>query len=112
MPWQNTPEDRRRSSETYGDPVYLRNRAQARKRARNYCEGCEHRHSRLQCDHVIPCSQGGTHDLANLRMLCTGKGSCQCHESKTAGEGGGYRRTRNAPAVAVTDPAPRPVTRW
>jgi 5-methylcytosine-specific restriction endonuclease McrA len=107
VPWQNTPEDRRRSSETYGDPVYLRNREDARRRAGGYCEQCTHRHPRLQCDHVIPLSQGGTHDPSNLRMLCVGKGSCRCHEHKTAAEGNTAKVAGPPP-----DPAPRPVTRW
>jgi 5-methylcytosine-specific restriction endonuclease McrA len=111
MPWVNDREARRRSAETYGDPVYLRNREEARRRARGYCEECGHRHPRLQCDHVIPRSQGGTHDLANLRMLCVGNRSCKCHEQKTATEGGGFRSRRGAPG-APADPAPRPVTKW
>jgi 5-methylcytosine-specific restriction endonuclease McrA len=109
MPWANTPEDRRRSSETYGDPVYLSNRDEARRRARGFCEECGHRHSRLECDHVIPRSQGGTHDLSNLRMTCKGPGSCKCHERKSAAEGHAARR---AVPAQPPDPLPRPVTRW
>ena len=108
MAWKNDPESRQRSDATYGDPAYQRNRAEAKRRARGCCEQCGHRHTRLQCDHAIPVSQGGTHDLANLRMLCAGPGSCRCHERKTAREGNaGKRKTAPAP-----DPAPRPVTRW
>ena len=109
VPWGNSPEDRRRSGETYGDPAYLRNREEAKRRARGFCEQCGHRHSRLQCDHAIPRSQGGTHDVANLRMLCVGQGSCKCHERKTASEG---HAGRKAGAVLPPDPLPRPVTRW
>jgi len=105
--WRNSPEDRQRSSETYGDPVYLRNRDEARRRARGFCEQCRHRHSRLQCDHVIPRSQGGTHDSSNLAMLCAGQGSCKCHEHKTAREGNAGKTAGQPP-----DPLPRPVTRW
>ena len=47
MPWAHDPESRRRSDATYGDPVYLRNREEARRRARGFCEECGHRH-RLQ----------------------------------------------------------------
>lgn len=32
---------------------------------------------RLEVDHVIPQAEGGTHDLANLRTLCTG-----CHRQR------------------------------
>jgi HNH endonuclease len=102
MPWQNTPESRRRNQETYGSPEFIAARKLARKRADGRCEQCGHRH-RTQCDHVIPVSQGGTHDLANLKMLCAGDRSCKCHERKTAAEGGGFRSKRK--------PNPDPVSR-
>lgn len=107
MAWRNSPKDRQRSSETYGDPVYIRNRDEARRRARGFCEHCNHRHPRLQCDHVIPRSQGGGHQLENLEMLCVGTGSCRCHERKTAAEGNAAKKDWQPP-----DPLPRPVTRW
>lgn len=106
MPWRKTAADRRRDARIYGDPEYIRNRAAAKRRAAGRCEQCRHPHSRLQCDHVIPVTQGGTHKLDNLRMLCAGQGTCKCHEKKTAREGGGYR-ARNTP-----DPDPRPRTAW
>jgi 5-methylcytosine-specific restriction endonuclease McrA len=109
MTWKKTPEDRRRDAETYGDPVYKRNRAAAKRRAGGRCEDCGHPHGRLQCDHIIPVSQGGGHQLANLAMRCVGEGSCKCHERKTAQEGGGYRSKRDAGQI---DPAPRPRTNW
>lgn len=105
MPWQNTPDDRRRSDATYKDPVYLRNKAAAQRRAGGYCEDCRHRHPQLQCDHDTPVSQGGTHDLANLKMRCVGDGSCKCHERKTSQEGNAGRRRTH-------DPLPQPRTRW
>jgi 5-methylcytosine-specific restriction endonuclease McrA len=108
MPWGSTPESRRRDAATYGSAGYRRNRDLARRRAAGYCEQCQHRHGRLQCDHVIPVSQGGGHAVANLRMLCAGPGSCQCHEKKTAGEGGGYRARRTGAA----DPDCTPRTQW
>ncbi len=106
MPWDKTAEDRAHDAATYSDPGYRHNRAAARRRAGGRCEQCRHPHGRLQCDHVIPVSKGGTHDLANLQMLCAGDGSCLCHERKTATEGGGYRS--HAPA----DPQPQPRTAW
>jgi 5-methylcytosine-specific restriction endonuclease McrA len=109
MPWQKTPEDRRRDQAIYGSPEYKRNREAAKRRAGGRCEVCQHPHTRLQADHIIPVSQGGGHSLANLRMSCTGPGTCQCHDKKTATEGGGYRnpgRSRHA------DPQPRRSTLW
>jgi hypothetical protein len=112
MPWDNSPEKRARDKKTYADPEYRRNRAVAKRRANGTCEGCNHRHGRLQCDHDTPVSKGGTHHLDNLRMLCTGDGTCRCHERKTAREGGGYRqpgRNRGAPAP---DPPLQQRTNW
>lgn len=108
MPWDSSPEKRRRDSQVYGDPEYKRNRAVRKRQAGGRCEQCRHPHGRLQCDHAIPVTQGGTHALANLRMLCAGQGTCRCHEKKTAQEGGGYR-SGNA---AEGDPEPRPRTAW
>lgn len=105
MPWSKTPEGRRHDAETYGDPIYKRNRESAKRRAAGRCEDCKHPHDRLQCDHDIPVSQGGTHALANLVMRCTGQGTCRCHERKTAQEGGGYRKPAG-------DPQPRRRTAW
>lgn len=103
--WEKTREDRQRDAKVYGSPEYKRNREAARRRAGGRCEGCGHRHL-LECDHIIPTTQGGTHALANLRMLCKGPGTCQCHDRKTATEGG-RRRSRGS-----SDPAPRPRTAW
>ena len=113
MPWDNTPGKRRQDAQTYGDPVYIRNREAARRRAGGRCEcqgkcgnhtgPCGRRDRRLQCDHIIPRTQGGSHALANLQMLCSGDGSC--HAAKTAQEGGGYRKQAG-------DPQPRRRTAW
>lgn len=111
MPWDGkTPAERAAEQAFYSDPVYKANRAKARRRAAGRCEDCNHRHGRLQCDHVIPRSQGGGHEPENLRMLCAGDGTCKCHERKTAGEGGGWRR--NSPTRAPRDPKPTPRTKW
>lgn len=107
MPWEKTPESRRHDAETYGSPEYRRNREVARRRANGRCEDCGHRHGRLQCDHDTPVSQGGTHHPDNLKMMCTGHGTCRCHERKTAHEGGGYRSKKPA-----SDPELQPRTNW
>jgi 5-methylcytosine-specific restriction endonuclease McrA len=105
--WRKTAADRQRDAETYGSPEYRRNRDAARRRAGGRCEGCDHRHLKLECDHIIPKTQHGGNALANLRMLCTGAGSCRCHDAKTAGEGGGWRKPKHA-----RDPQPAPRTQW
>ena len=105
MTWHKTPEDRQRDAATYGTAEYRRNREAARRRAGGTCEGCSHRHPRLEFDAAIPVRQGGDHSQGNGRMLCKGPGTCQCHDRKTAREGGGYRR-------AASDPAPAVRTKW
>lgn len=111
MTWRKTPADRKRDAAVYGSAEYRRNRAAARRRANGHCEHCHCRHDRLQCDHITPVSQGGTHHLDNLRMLCTGAGTCRCHEKKTATEGGGYRQPGRASARAE-DPPVQVRTSW
>jgi 5-methylcytosine-specific restriction protein A len=105
MPWKKTPADRQRDAQVYGSPEYKRNRAAALRRADRRCEECGRRDRSLQTDHIIPVTQGGTHDLANLKVLCSGPGSC--HAKKTATEGGGYRK-RSTPV----DPPFSPRTQW
>lgn len=115
MPWDNSPEKRRRDARVYQDPEYVRNRELARQRAGGRCEcqgdcgrhqgPCGRRDRRLQCDHDTPVSRGGGHELANLRMLGAGDGTCKCHERKTAQEGGGFRNPKG-------DPEPSPRTAW
>lgn len=63
----------------YSDPRYQRERAAALRRARNACERCGRKDLKLECDHVVPLSQGGANDRANLVILCV-----LCHRSKTA----------------------------
>ncbi|HEY6278993.1 MAG TPA: hypothetical protein VIX86_21995 [Streptosporangiaceae bacterium] len=106
MPWRNDPDARARSAATYGSPAYRQARDRARRRAGGRCEGCGHKHTRLQCDHIRNTGTGPPdHSLANLQMLCMGEGSCRCHERKTATEGGGFRKT-------AADPAVQPRTTW
>jgi 5-methylcytosine-specific restriction protein A len=103
MPWQKkTREERARDQRVYGDPEYQRNRAYALRRAAGRCDKCGRPGRRLQVDHVIPLTQGGTHDEGNLQVLCSGPGSC--HAAKTATEGGGYRQP--------SDPAHEQRTNW
>lgn len=104
MPWNNTPEKRRRDALVYADPVYLKNRRYALRRANGACEKCGTRSRPLQADHIVPVTQGGTHDPENLQVLCSGPGSC--HAAKSASEGGDHGRGK------AQDPAPRQGTRW
>lgn len=107
MPWDKTPVDRRRDARIYQDPEYKRNRETRKRMAGGRCEQCQHPHARLQCDHIRNTGNGPPdHSIANLQMLCTGPGTCRCHEKKTAQEGGGYRNPSTA------DPEPSPRTRW
>jgi HNH endonuclease len=104
MPWAKTPADRARDARVYQDPEYKRNKALVRRRSGGRCEvpqdgrQCGSR-DRVQCDHVIPVSQGGTHALENLRDTCHAH-----HAAKTAGEGGGWRQR--------PDPPPSKRTEW
>ena len=97
MSWQKTPTDRARDAQVYG-AEYRRNAAVCKRRAGGRCERCG-KLARLQADHITPVTQGGSHELANLQALCE-----RCHQRKTAGEGGGFRRAQ--------DPAPQPRTKW
>jgi 5-methylcytosine-specific restriction endonuclease McrA len=103
MTWKKTDADRRRDAAVYGNRDYQRNRKAVLRRANGRCEQCGSRRA-LQVDHVIPISQGGTHNVNNLQVLCSGPGSC--HAKKTATEGKGFRASRRA------DPDPRPSTDW
>jgi 5-methylcytosine-specific restriction endonuclease McrA len=110
VPWDNSPEKRARDAAFYGDPLYRKNKAIVRRRSGGRCEvfeagrPCGSR-DRVQCDHIIPRSQGGTHNLENLRDACHAH-----HSKKTAQEGGGYRR--NGRGRGEVDPPATPRTRW
>ena len=101
MPWDNSPEARRRSDAIYRDKTYQANRAVIMRQAAGRCEQCG-RHARLQCDHIIPVSRGGTHHLTNLQALCA-----SCHAKKT-GEQNTWRALSSPPG----DPDPTPRTTW
>lgn len=111
MPWDNTPEKRRRDAEVYNDPEYKANRKLALKRSGGACEQLDNgrpcgSRDRVQCDHNTPVSQGGTHHLENLVMRCH-----KHHSRKTAQEGGGYRQ-RGRRSQRETDPALTTRTKW
>lgn len=110
MPWDNSPEKRARDAKVYGDPEYIRNKAIVRRRSGGRCEVTENGRpcgstDRVQCDHVKPVAQGGTHHIENLRDTCR-----RHHTQKTAQEGGGYRKTGRRPAKQ--DPVLAPRTKW
>jgi len=42
------------------------------------CTVCNRFGQRLECDHIKPLAQGGTHDMANLRTICR-----PCHLAET-----------------------------
>ena len=104
MAWKKTADDRARDAKTYGSDEYKRNRAIALRRADRRCAKCGRRDRAVQCDHIVPVSQGGTHHLSNLQVLCSGPGSC--HARKTATEGS---TMRSRPHI---HPAPSPRTLW
>jgi len=110
MAWKKTAADRKAEDAFYNDPTYRRNKAIVKRRANGRCQGCNHRHDRLECDHIIPRVKGGTHALENLMMRCAGDGTCKCHEAKTATEGRGFRA--NGGDRAPRDPKPKPRTNW
>lgn len=62
----------------YRDPEYHVNRARALNRARKACERCGRSDLKLEVDHVVPLSQGGSNGILNLQVLCR-----LCHVSKT-----------------------------
>lgn len=107
MTWQKTAADRQRDNGTYGSAEYRANRPLAIKRAGGRCEWldggrrCGSR-DRVQVDHITPLSQGGSHHLGNLRVLCRPH-----HDRKTAQEGKGYRGKRR-----VSDPPLQGRTKW
>ena len=110
MPWNKTPADRAADAAFYGDPLYKANKKLVRKRSGGRCEVIENgrpcgSRDRVQCDHIIPRTQGGTHHLDNLRD------TCRRHQAqKTAQEGGGYRKRGRRAAEA--DPVLTTRTKW
>jgi 5-methylcytosine-specific restriction endonuclease McrA len=70
------------------DAPSRRQRRQVEKRAAGYCEYCrsaaKYAVQSFECEHIIPLSQGGKTDLANLAFAC---GGCnRCKSTKTKGK--------------------------
>src|SRR5262249_45361278 len=108
MTWAKTQAQRARDAQVYGSAEYRNNRAAARRRANGTCEGCHHRHPKLECDHIAPKSEagGGSNALSNLQMLCSGPGSCKCHDKKT------YEQRKGHRGNSAADPAARIRAWW
>ena len=67
----------------YNAPEYRRNKRAAWERSGHRCEKCG---AGLEgrshvCDHIVPLSDGGTSELANLKILCA-----DCNRAKTAAD--------------------------
>ena len=86
-------EEARRYEKYYRDPAIKKRYNRSWKRIRDkyiaahpLCEKCK-KNGRLtpaqEVHHIIPLSQGGTHNFDNLMSLCT-----SCHSTITAREGG------------------------
>lgn len=84
--------DRQPWRREYGTKAHRSAREKAMDRAAGRCEDCGRRAGaicrrhpepkiiRLQADHVVELSQGGSNTAGNLRVRC----ACCCHASKTA----------------------------
>jgi 5-methylcytosine-specific restriction endonuclease McrA len=109
----NTAEKRRRDQRIYKDPLYLRNRQIVLARAGGRCEKCGRRTSHLEVDHIVSVASSlaaghdPDHSVANLRVLCAGRGSC--HARVTAQ---GSHAARQRRASGQGDPEFVPHTRW
>lgn len=109
MPWAKTAADRARDAAVYGSAEYRASRPLAIKRAGGRCEHLDQgrrcgSRDRVSVDHITPVTQGGTHHLDNLRVLCRPH-----HLAKTAQEGGGFRSTGRRKAA---DPPLQRRTNW
>lgn len=63
----------------YDDTEYRRNRKLIRSQQR-YCVWCQTAGTstnKLQVDHIVPVSKGGSHHISNLRILCQ-----MCHKTR------------------------------
>lgn len=60
-------------------PVWARLRTETFARDDYTCQYCGERGGRLECDHVIPISRGGSSDPSNLTTACY-----DCNQSKRA----------------------------
>jgi hypothetical protein len=64
------------------DQVYDIHGEIALKRAGGCCEKCRCCRKNLSRHHIIPRSKGRLDHVWNLRILCFGPGTCQCHEQE------------------------------
>lgn len=73
----------------------------------NRCSQCgaDGHHHRLDLDHIVPVSQGGTDTLANVRLLCR-----PCHTPKTQAEARAGQAAKRARLQLPTElhPGKRP----
>jgi hypothetical protein len=103
MPWQNTPEDRRRSNATY-DTKWRKRRLECLRAARWRCqirlEGCKG--NATQVDHILGAANDPDHK--QLRAGCE-----SCHGKITAQQAHDARWGNGS---TVRDPAPHPRTAW
>lgn len=101
MPWQRSPEEKRRDNRVYGTAWRKARRAQL-ERDRYQCQlrydGCTLRATEV--DHIIGADRDPQH--RQLRSVCHA-----CHLKVTARQGGGAR----TPSAAA-DPDPVPRTSW
>jgi len=69
----------KKGKRAYDDTEYRRNRKIIRQQQK-YCVWCGTAgtsQNKLQVDHIVPVSKGGSHDLTNLRILCQ-----MCHKKR------------------------------
>lgn len=88
----------KRPSPSQGNrPANWRKIAQRQLRAFPLCASCEAKGKVVvatECDHIIPISKGGSHDLSNLQSLCS-----PCHALKTHNEARAARGLRPIDAL-------------
>lgn len=65
-----TPDEDRAHQRVYSSAEWKRNRIAALKRAGYKCEECGNTDRCLEVHHTTPPWHGGTHELANLQVLC------------------------------------------
>ena len=78
-PKKKYKDTRNKGRRPYDDAEYRRNRKLIRKQQR-YCVWCGSAgtsNNKLQVDHIVPVSKGGSHHLSNLRILCQ-----MCHKTR------------------------------
>lgn len=97
MPWANGGTTRTST------PHWRNIRRQTIIRDGNQCANCgaDGRIVQLECDHIIPVTEGGPDNLDNAQLLCK-----PCHQPKTQAEAarGRRRRTQHAHHPAEQHP--------